>query len=73
MGGKRKHSFDGQFQPLANQFASNEPPVADPLEAIATRERRYADLYSNPPDFKLLASKDPEFAAVYVVFIKRRI
>lgn len=31
----------------------------------AVRDRRFAELYSKPPDFRELAQLDPDFADVY--------
>ncbi|KAL6412237.1 hypothetical protein AUP68_04620 [Ilyonectria robusta] len=31
----------------------------------AVRDRRFAELYSKPPDFKELAQLDPDFADLY--------
>ncbi|RCI08986.1 hypothetical protein L249_5016 [Ophiocordyceps polyrhachis-furcata BCC 54312] len=35
-----------------------------PEQVLATRDRRFQNLYSDPPDFKRLAQCDPAFAAV---------
>lgn len=40
--------------------------VPDVAELPESRDRRFKELYSKPPDFKELARCDPDFAAVYV-------
>ncbi|KAM4062041.1 U6 small nuclear RNA (adenine-(43)-N(6))-methyltransferase [Hirsutella rhossiliensis] len=60
MASKRKASDP----PPRNSSSAVAVAVADSSELSETRDRRFRELYSKPPDFKQLARCDPEFAAM---------
>lgn len=58
MGEKRKAKdrLEGHVEYTTEQVAPDGPPI--------TRDRRFAELYAQPPDFKELARRDADFARV---------
>ncbi|KAI5457102.1 hypothetical protein BGZ63DRAFT_83174 [Mariannaea sp. PMI_226] len=67
MGEKRKIEFDDPtpVKFLRVDSADESATGQEFLEADAARDRKFAELYTQPPDFKELAKRDPDFAKLW--------
>lgn len=56
---KAQDALDGDYEYKGTHVIPEGPPLDD-----TTRDRRFAELYAQPPDFKELSKRDPEFEKV---------